>query len=165
MSHRLPPAITFRYDLKAKETRAFEKAYEKSLQLDDDEKQPILDRGLAVWMYVGKDLVGETYGIRVEDDDEEIEDTAGRDPRDVYCYSTTILPKFQGKGYGKLLKAFWLGYVWAKRPGCTIIGHASSPAMLQINLQFGATVLAVHDGWYGTKRKAFFYEIEHNSTA
>lgn len=150
--------LTFRHDLTAKRTRIFEKQYEKALRNEDEEKDYILSKRLAVWLYVDGKLAGEAYGIIVKEDDEDIEDTVGR-PNDIYCYSTTILPAFRGKGLGKILKAYWLGYVWAKYPGRIIIGHATSPAMVKINKQFGARFLGSHEKWYGTDRVAHFYEI------
>lgn len=150
--------LTFRHDLTASQTRAFEPQYEEELRNEDEEKDYILSKGLAVWLYVDGTLAGEAYGIIVRDDEEDIEDTAGR-PDDIYCYSTTILPTFQGKGLGKILKAYWLGFVRAKCPGRTIIGHATNEAMVKINESFGARFLVSHGHWYGTGRVARFYEI------
>lgn len=153
--------ITFRYDLRASDSRIFEEQYEENLQLEDADKNEILDYGLAVWMYVDGKLAGESYGIRVRDDTEEIEDTKNRDPLEIYCYSTTILPEFQSRGYGKILKAHWLGYVRG-RAGVSraIIGHATTESMLSINKQFGAVVLARREKWYDTDRVAYFYAID-----
>lgn len=159
--------ITFRHNLTAAETRIFEEQYEENLQLEDADKDFILQKGLTVWMYVdnpGKfmpELAGESYGIMVKDDEEVIEDTADLSRQDnIYCYSTTILPRYRGLGYANILKAYWLGYVRSIYPKNTIIGHSTSLAMKYVNEKFGATHLAVHRNWYGTDRTAWFYEIK-----
>jgi GNAT superfamily N-acetyltransferase len=144
----------------------FEDQYEPELQSLAADKDYILDRGLAAWMYVDGQLAGETFGLFVADDDEVLIDLEDRPGGDFYVYSTTILPQYRGRGYGRILKAYFLGYLrgqfeWfrLKFPTGVIIGHATSPAMLKINKEFGAVVLAEHRNWYGTPRTAWFYEI------
>jgi hypothetical protein len=144
----------------------FESCYEEELQLDPEEKAEILaapEQTLCLWMFVDGELAGETYGASPHDlfaaIEEEIEDCDKNDPLAVYCYSTTILPKFQGMGLAKILKAYWLGLIKG-RGYDSVCGHATTPAMLKINLDFGAQVKAVHSNWYETERTAHFYEIK-----
>lgn len=163
--------LTFRHDMTAADTQAFEDEYEDALRFDDEEKDDIISKGLAVWMLVDGALAGEAYGSVVEDllmnvDTAEYEGSdvdwfndVQKYPLSVYCHSTTILKKFQCGGLGKIVKAYWLGYVWAKYPGRTIVGHATLPAMVKINERFGAHILGSHQHWYGTDRVAYFYEI------
>ncbi len=161
--------LTFRHDLTASQTRAFEEEYEEPLRNEDEEKNYLLAKGFAVWLYVDGALAGEAYGAIVEDrlKEEATSEFQGSEwlndvqnyPHSVYCASTTILTRFQNGGLGKILKAYWLGYVWGKCPGRTITGHATSPAMVKINEQFGARFLGSHEKWYGTDRVAHFYEI------
>jgi len=136
----------------------FDDVYEENLRLDEGEKQSILDNGIAVWMFVNEALAGETYGICPTNLDEAIEDYDGTDPGVIYCYSTTLLPEFQGLRLGKILKAFWLGQC-KERGFHKVIGHATSPAMVEVNRFFGATFSAVHENWYETGRVARFYEL------
>ena len=163
--------LTFRHDMTAAETRVFEDQYEDVLRFNDEEKDGILRKGLAVWMYVDGVLAGEAYGGIVEDllRDEDTSEPEGSDldwlrdvqtyPQSVYCSSTTILTRFQRKGLGRTLKSYWLGFVRAKYPSRTITGHATSPVMVKINEQFGARLLGSHEKWFGTDRVAYFYEI------
>jgi hypothetical protein len=140
------------------ETMCFEGVYEKNLQLDEDYKATIVRDGIALWMFVDGKLAGETYGISAAAIDEEIEDIPLRDPRVMYCYSTTLLPAFQKKHLSKVLCAYWLGLV--KRAGYRVVtGHATSPAMIAVKAYFGASFSTVHERWYGTMRTAKFYEL------
>jgi GNAT superfamily N-acetyltransferase len=135
-------AITVRRDVEPEDTMIFEALYEDDLQLDLDEKTELLRHDpLAVWVFVDQVLAGETYGLSpaqiLEVLGEEIPDIDPSDDRSIYCYSTTIVPTFRGRGLGTLLKAFWLGMVMG-RGRTRVIGHATSPAMYQIDKHFGA---------------------------
>jgi hypothetical protein len=150
--------VTFRTAMPIPETMGFERVYEKNLQLDASYKATIVRDGIAVWMFVDGSLAGETYGISPARIDEEIEDVPVRDPSVIYCYSTTLLPAFQGQHLSKVLCAYWLGL--AKQAGFRLVaGHATSPAMVAVKAYFGASFSAVHERWYGTKRTAHFYEL------
>ncbi len=136
----------------------FEAVYEETLQLDREYKTMIVRDGIAVWMYVDGVLAGETYGISPAKIDEDIEDVPARDPHVMYCYSTTLLPQFQGKNLSKILCSYWLGMV--KAAGYrAVVGHTTSPAMTAVKAFFGGTFSAEHRNWYGTKRVAHFYRI------
>ena len=65
---------------------------------------------IAVWLFDDGKLVGETYGIPL-DGEEEIPEGCPKDPHSIYCYSTTILGKYKGRGYGKILKAVFIGRI------------------------------------------------------
>lgn len=162
--------ITFKHYLDAKSTQAFETVYEPGLQLEDEDKNWLIQHGLAAWLLVDGKLAGETYGAVVRDilEEETPEEYEGSDlewytdvcdyPEALYCYSTTVLPEFQGKGLGQLLKAHWLGL--ASPLGVKTIGHSTSPQMKAINSKFGANHLCRHTKWYGTDRVAWFYEVD-----
>ncbi len=148
--------ITFRSDVSLEATMVFEACYEPELAMKLADKAELRDTGwVAIWIFVDGRLAGETYGIRLENLDEEIEDCAAQDPAAIYCYSTTILPEFQGKGLSKIIKAFWLGMVHP----AVVVGHATAPAIRRIVEEFGAEILATHQSWYGTGREAAFYRI------
>lgn len=134
----------------------FEKQYEETLRLSLAEKTTMRDLGwFAVWMFIDGALAGETHGARLSVLDEKIEDCAEEPMGTIYCYSTTLLPPFRGRGLAEALKAFWLGMTYP----ATIVGHATSPAAWRLNEKFGAVEVRRHDGWYETNREAVFYRL------
>jgi GNAT superfamily N-acetyltransferase len=150
--------ITFRTHVPIDETMVFEPVYEPVLRLERDEKIGLLSQALAVWMYADGELAGETYGVSLPDSGEEFDGYDVADASIVYCYSTTVLPPYQGKGLSRILCAYWLGL--AKRSGFRlVIGHATSDAMVAVKAFFGARVVSRHERWYGTSRVAHLYEL------
>jgi GNAT superfamily N-acetyltransferase len=141
------------------ETMCFEDVYENSLRLDRDEKTEIISNGVATWMLVDGMLAGEIYGVTPAHLDEDTPDVPKNDPRSIYCYSTTLLPQFQGRGLSKILVAYWNGL--ARGAGFEkVIGHATSPGIVAVRAFFGARFGATHCNWYGTTRTARYYECE-----
>lgn len=149
--------IRFMSSVPIDETMVFEEPYEGGLRLARDEKAALLEKAVAVWMYVDGVLAGECYGVSPKDLGEEIEDVTAVDLDSIYCYSTTILPPFQGHGLGKLLKANWLGRV-AKR-FTLVTGHSTAASMKAVNEFFGATHTVKHENWYESGRVAWFYRL------
>ena len=153
--------ITFRSDIPLENTMIFEGCYEDGLKMDFDEKLDILNRsdGFKIWMLVDGRLIGESYGVRLSNMDEEIEDCDDLSSNTIYCYSTTILPWMRGHGLGIILKAHWLGMCRNRTP--LVVGHSTSNTMKNINEMFGAVHTgAKHEKWYGTDRVAWFYRYE-----
>jgi ribosomal protein S18 acetylase RimI-like enzyme len=67
----------------------------------------------------------------------------------LYITSTGILPEFQGRGFGALLKAWELQY--ARRHGFTriVTNHRkSNRAVIALNRKFGFKVLRISPGYY-----------------
>ena len=155
-------SLTFSHDVPLHETMVFDEQYEEVLQLTLEAKLDLLRHTIAIWLRSDGELAGEIYGLspkRMWDEcDEEIEDTETSDGDSLYVFSTTILPKFQGRGLATLLKAYFQGLATA-RGYKAIVGHATSPAMVRVNEKFGATFGPKHDNWYGTQRSAYFYRI------
>lgn len=150
--------ITFTTQLPVADTMRFEYVYEDALQLTLEDKASILEAGYAAWLFVDGALAGETYAISPSDLVDDVVDVPLRDPRSIYCYSTTVLPPFRGRGLAKLLVAYSIAQ--AKQAGFTsIIGHATSPAMVAVRAFFGASFGPVHPRWYGTERTAHFYRL------
>ncbi|MBZ5492902.1 MAG: hypothetical protein LAO76_18440 [Acidobacteriia bacterium] len=156
--------ITFKYDVRLDQTMAFESVYHENLRYDFEEKQELrATRGaLFVWMFIGEELAGESYGIPLANLDEPIEglteltDTEKR--AGIYCYSNTILPSFQKQGFGKILKAHWLGVVAGK--GFELVyGHARPGGSQALNVQFGAALLGVFPNWYDTGEDYRMYRL------
>ena len=93
----------------------FEGVYPEPLQLDLEEKQELWDTAgsIFVWMFLGQEIVGESYGIplaTIHRDVEGLQDLAAAERESaIYCHSNTILPAFQHRGFGMILKSHWLG--------------------------------------------------------
>lgn len=152
-----------RWPLRA--TMRFERVYHPALRMSlADKRATFAEPGaLAVWMYDAgrRALIGETYGVPaaavVGDDQEGAADVAPfvRRPA-LYVLSMTILPGFQGQGYGTILKAYLLGR--AVQAGYEIaIGHAREGASAALNVKFGARLGTRHPDWYGTGEAYRFY--------
>ena len=149
--------FTFATSMPIADTATFEDVYEEALRLDLDAKDEIVTSGVAAWMFVNGTMAGECYGIAAGAFDDDIEDVVPGRSDVVYCYSTTLLPAFQGRGLSKILVAYWNGLARGAHFH-TVAGHATSSAMISVRASFGATFGAVHPRWYGTQRTAHFYE-------
>jgi len=111
---------------------------------------------------MGTQLVGESFGVSIIECKEPIEGLAVLDEYErktgVYCYSNTILPPFQGKGLGKILKAHWLGI--AVGNGFRVVyGHARPGASQALNAKFGATFVRSFPNWYETGEEYRMYKL------
>jgi hypothetical protein len=139
-------AITFRFKYPISRTMAFEHEYHPNLRLTLPEKRELLKRAITIWMLEDGKLVGETYGVP-SSGMEEVPDFP-RDPDGIYCFSNTILRKYQDKGYGSILKAAFIGRVSCdfKR----IWGHARPGASQALNKKFGARFLRTEKNWFQT---------------
>jgi len=137
----------------------FEKVYHENLQMEPDEKKELFKHSIAVLMYVDDELVGETYGIPTQELEEEIPNVT-KDAQTIYCYSNTIIPSHQHFGWGKIMKAFWMGFVKAKGFK-KVVGHTNMQTGSDIlNAFFGARFGQIHKDWYGTGTPYVAYEIE-----
>src|SRR5580698_638141 len=75
----------------------------------------------------------------------------------VCCYSNTILPRFQKRGYGAILKAHWLGLAAGK--GFDVVyGQA-------LNAKFGAVFLEDLPDWFGSEEDYKKYRLELKPSA
>jgi len=135
---------------------AFEREYHPNLRLTLPEKRELLKSAITIWMLEDGKLVGETYGVPCSHQ----EDMLGfrRDPDAVYCYSNTILGKYQGKGYGAILKAAFIGRVSCdfKR----IYGHARPGPSQALNKKFGAKMGKTYKNWFGTGEDYRVYVLQ-----
>jgi GNAT superfamily N-acetyltransferase len=126
---------------------AFEKEYHPNLRLTLAEKRDLLQHAIVLWMFDRGQLAGETYGIAL---DGRFEAPPGcpKDPRAIYCYSTTILRRYKNRGYGRILKAAFIGRVSGEFQ--RIYGHARPGASQALNRSFGARFGKTYKNWYGT---------------
>ena len=140
-------AITFRSHYPIPRTMDFEKEYHLNLRLSLPEKEHLLKHALTIWMLEDGKLVGETYGVSL-DGKFEMPEGCPKDPEAIYCYSTTILSKYKNKGYGRILKANFLGRV--ARDFRRVYGHARPGPSQRLNQSFGAKLGKTYKNWYGT---------------
>jgi hypothetical protein len=141
-------AITFRFSYPIERTMAFEREYHPRLRLTLEDKRALLGSrsAVAIWMLDRGKLVGETYGVPWNGKDDLI--GFPPDPEAIYCYSNTILSKYQGKGYGSILKAAFIGRV--SRDFKRIYGHARPGPSQELNKKFGARMGKTYKDWFGT---------------
>jgi len=161
---KLVLAFARRWDLS--ETMLFEAVYHETLRVSLKKKIELFESAECVWLYDAgtQELIGESYGVPVRDafkphEQEGFEDIQPYlDRKAFYVFSTTILPRFQGRGLGKILKALMLGVV--SQAGFEIVlGHARSGASLQLNRAFGAEIGVAHPNWYGSGETYYFYSL------
>lgn len=159
--------IKFTAEISIEDSIVFEKVYPENLQWDAPAKQELKDDGVEFMYMVNaetNELIGEVYYIALDKmkdwdaDEEQLDD--GLEPyydkNMMYCFSNTILPKFQKQGYGKILKAWFLGY--SKGEGFELtIGHARPEGSLQLNESFGAEVVRTFETWYGLNENVYLY--------
>jgi GNAT superfamily N-acetyltransferase len=161
-------AFTDRWPLR--ETLVFERRYHPKLAMSLRDKRELLHEpgALAVWMYEPgppRRLIGETYGVPVQSALDE-EDDEGKDDlepfakdRALYVYSTTVVPAYEGRGFGTIVKAYLLGcafnagYRW-------VVGHAREGASVALNQRFGAELRRRHPNWSETGDPYWFYTLK-----
>jgi hypothetical protein len=162
--------IKFKYAVPLGQTMAFESVYHRNLQLDLSEKQEVwnIPGAFFAWMFVDGEIAGESYGIPLASSNEFIEELPGisetEKEKAVCCFSNTILPAFQRKGYGSILKAHWLGLAAAK--GFEVVyGHARPGGSQALNAKFGAVFLESLPDWFGSGEDYRGYRLILNATA
>jgi GNAT superfamily N-acetyltransferase len=152
--------IKFTNEVALEDSLVFEKVYPENLQWNLEDKTGLKDDGVEFLYMVDGDtgaLIGEAYFIVMDDmedwppDEEQPEDGLGPyyGQNAMYAFSTTILPAYQGKGYGRLLKSYCLG-LWKGRGFELAVGHARDGASLSLQEFFGAEVVSRFDNWYQT---------------
>lgn len=160
-------SIKFTNDVSLEDSLVFEKVYPENLQWDLAGKQELKDEGTEfLYMVDGEtgDLIGEAYYLPLDNmkdwpaDEEQPEDglTDWYGKNCMYAFSTTILPEYQGKGYGKLLKSYCLGLF--KGLGYDqVLGHARDGVSMKLQESFGAKVVETFNDWYRTKESYNLY--------
>jgi GNAT superfamily N-acetyltransferase len=157
--------INFRYNVPLEQTMAFEAVYHDAEQLNISQKKRIWDApgSIFVWMFVGGELAGETYGIPLADSIEGLADmtdvTDSEKKTGIHCYSNTVLPPFQNRGLGTILKAHWLGLV-AGKGFDKVYGYARPGRSQSLNAKFGAIFLDGFPNWCGTGEEYKMYRLE-----
>jgi GNAT superfamily N-acetyltransferase len=162
--------IKFTKDVSLEDSLAFEVIYAENLQYDLAGKQELKDDGIEFVYLVDGDtgaVIGESYFIPLASlkdwPPEEDQPDEGLEPyydkNAMYCYSTTILPEYQGKGYGAILKSYYLG-LCAARGFDYSIGHARFNGSIQLNQSFGAKIVGEFSDWYKTGEVYYLYVQE-----
>jgi GNAT superfamily N-acetyltransferase len=153
------------------DTPIFEEEYEEELREDEQTRRDIISNGLVVYMWLDETLIGECYGITpyeyayaidqgqgFYDEEDAISDVDMSDRESVYVWSTTILPQYQGGGYGRKLREEFARYA-SEKGYAKLVGHATTQTMVHIARSQGAIfhLKGIHEEWFGTKRTAHFY--------
>lgn len=152
--------ITFRFRYPISRTMAFEREYHPNLRLTLRDKRWVLKDAVTIWMFDHGRLVGETYGLPLKGR-RDLPEGCPRDPHSIYCYSTTILGRYKHKGYGKILKAAFIGRVAPHFR--RIYGHARPGASQSLNKSFGARLGRTYRNWYGTGENYRRYVLDLKS--
>lgn len=156
--------MSFCYTVPLGQTTVFESVYQEALRLDPPEKEEIrnVPGSIFAWLFIERELVGESYGIPLISCDEPIPGLAGIGEREketgLYCYSNTILPHFQRRGLGTILKAHWLGLA-AGKGFDAVYGHARPGGSYALNSKFGAVYCSRYPDWYGTGEDYWMYRL------
>ena len=153
--------INFRYDVPLEQTMAFEAVYHDAEQLDLSQKKRIWEApgSIFVWMFVNGELAGETYGIPLASSIEGLTDLTDSEKKTgIHCYSNTILPPFQNRGLGTVLKAHWLGLA-AGKGFDNVYGYARPGKSQSLNAKFGAVFLNPFPNWCGTGEEYKMYRL------
>lgn len=154
----------FKFNLPVSETMCFEDEYDLKLKLSPRNKLSLKNQG-AEFIYLlcaeTGELIGETYFISVDQLKERIKGLSKWKNRNaVYVYGTTILSKFQGKGYGKEIKQYFLNEMKNNYSYRYILGHAKQGSSWEINKKFGASEIKVETNWQKSGMSFYFYKIE-----
>ena len=147
---------------------AFEALYHPNLRLPYREKCDLLLKPDAesVWMYDRRSrrLIGETYGVPVTHAEFKKDEQGYKDvspffgTKTIYVYSTTTLPAYQDQGFGKILKAYFLGMVSKRFERA--IGHARAGGSVHLNRLFGARFGKTYPDWFESGEPYTFYVME-----
>ncbi len=165
--------LEFRHECPSlEETMQFEHLLEGELQMDEEGREDLNANRVnsSTWLYVDGKLAGEQMLVPAVDflpcgrepwDLPEINQlTESPDaPYCLYVYSTALLPEYQNLGLGRILCTYVLGYVRGLGFDKIICGHATSPAMVALRQELGATFGPSHEDWFGSGRIANFYVI------
>jgi hypothetical protein len=162
--------LKFVHNIPVEESMVFESIYPENLSMSLEDKKELAEEGAEfVYLKDGEtgELIGETYFLPLDLmqdwDADEHQDYDGLDPfygkEAVYCYSNTILPKFQKQGFGGILKSYMLGYLRAEG-WKIVVGHARHNGSLQLNKSFGAEAVEHIDDWYQTAEMVTLYKQE-----
>jgi GNAT superfamily N-acetyltransferase len=142
--------------------KIFERSYEDALQETDETLLTLGLSGHNMILWKDREMVAHTVGIAVSrmpgEPDEDCRPWADTrfNTEVLYMYATTVREDFQGKGFGKLLCAYYAGF--KKAQGFkTLLGHATSPSMCSIRKWMNAQFRAKHSNWCGSERTAEFY--------
>lgn len=163
--------IQFKESITIEDTLVFESVYPENLQFDLEEKRGLFSEPTvgSVYLLGDDNLIGESYFIDLhqmkdwgpdeDQPDDGLVDYYTSPGETLYVYSTTILPEYQHRGFGRMLKTWVLSM--AKARGYKyVVGHARSCGSMALNKSFGAKIERSFDNWYGTGETYHLYRIE-----
>lgn len=162
--------IKFIENFPLEKSLVFESIYPENLQFELGDKQDLKNSGATFITMIDEESgepIGESYYLELdlmedwEEDEHQKEDGLGNwyGKKCAYIYSTTILPPYQGKRYGAILKSFVLGRI--KKEGYDfVLGHARENGSIQLNEFFGGKREEKFEDWYKTGETYFLYSIK-----
>jgi ribosomal protein S18 acetylase RimI-like enzyme len=102
------------------------------------------------WLCVGARKIGCCAFEAGVDFADDVDETNRRSEGSLYIASTGILPAFQGKGFGRLMKSWHIAYAihYGYRRVVTNT-RSRNAAMIALNKKFGFRVLRTTPGYYG----------------
>ena len=149
---------TMKWDEK---TFVFEKLHPKELRWTKKERDDFFNKehGRGIWMLIENEPIAEIlWNITTIDDlEEQYEDDELKLP-DIapYIWSTSVKKKYQGKGYGTLLKQILYNHL--RNEGLEeVYGHARQGSSWNITKKLGAEYLGIVDNYGGTKETYYYY--------
>src|SRR4051812_37370897 len=102
--------LTFSAKLDIDKSTVFDDCYEEVFRLSKGYKKNLLKHSFVTWMFVDSELAGEIYGLPANEERRWLQDLNDdldiNYDKSIYCYSTTLLPQFQGQGLSKILKTY-----------------------------------------------------------
>ena len=134
----------------------FENMYPEEMRIPSDIKHQMLQKTQATFISIvdkeTREPIGECFYLPLdllEQHMTELHAGAWMGKQAAYIYKNSILPEYQGKGYGKLLTDFRLAHL--KKQGFKYsIGHARHNRSIKQARMFGATVVSEIDNWSGS---------------
>lgn len=161
--------IKFNHNVPLEKTMQFEEIFAEELKMSLEEKMELSESG-AEFLYLTEDdkLISETYYITldkiIDEFSEEGQQETGLEvfrkdaDKIMYVHSLATMPEYQKKGYGSLIKSYFLGEMFGKSIK-TVVGHSKKES-IGINKRFGAEVICEIKDWYGTGESVWLYKIE-----
>jgi len=140
------------------DTFVFERLHPKELRWTKKDRNIFFnkEKGRAVWMIINDEPIAEIlWNIAPVDPLDEIEEKDW--PLAPYIWSTSVKKKYQGKGYGTLLKQMLYNHL-RNLGHKEVYGHARQGSSWNITEKLGAEYLYAIDNYEGTGEMYYYYK-------
>lgn len=127
-------------------------AFDRKVFSAADRFQPHHWKGLqSYWMLIDEVKVG-CCAFEKDVDFQQDQRPDGLNPRldgSLYIASTAILPRFQGHGFGRMLKAWQVAYAWRHKFNRIVTNtRKRNKPMIHLNRKFNFKVIRITPGYY-----------------